>query len=347
MRQVLFTLATLALLGLCSAAAIVGFGLYNVSARIGHIPGVAWVLHTTYRNSVRLRSPGTEAVPDTLGNPDLIALGAQHYETACAFCHAAPRQRQSATVASMVPPPPHITEAIAGWDNRHLFRIIRDGVKMSGMPHWPTRKRDDDVWAVVAYLDAVRRDEMLPENKTRDLGNDPDAAAAYCASCHGENGRNGNDFVPRLDILSPDYFRASMMAYRSGERESGIMTQAAALVDETVLDTLITRFAADSADPRTGTFPTSVASAGAALARSGTREIPACTACHGPGATEVSTRIPALAGQSRAYLETQLRLWRDGNRGGSDRAELMAKAAAGLEDEDILALADWYASLTP
>ena len=59
MRQKLLVLAALAGLGLAGAAAVVGFGLYNVSAQVGHMPGVSWVLHTTFRNSVRLRAPST------------------------------------------------------------------------------------------------------------------------------------------------------------------------------------------------------------------------------------------------------------------------------------------------
>ena len=61
MRAVLLTLAVLAGLGLTGAAAVVTFGLYNVSAQVGHLPGVSWVLHTTFRNSVALRAPSMSA----------------------------------------------------------------------------------------------------------------------------------------------------------------------------------------------------------------------------------------------------------------------------------------------
>ncbi|MEY8842431.1 cytochrome c, partial [Cribrihabitans sp. XS_ASV171] len=47
------------------------------------------------------------------------------------------------------------------------------------------------------------------------------------------------------------------------------------------------------------------------------------------------------------YLEQQLTLWREGNRGGGAAAELMHHAARSLEDAEIAALAAYYASLAP
>lgn len=342
MRPVLLTLAALALLGLLGAVAVSGLGLYNVSAKVGHLPGVSWVLHKTYRNAVRLRAPPSDTVPDTIGDPDLIALGARHYEMACAFCHAAPGKSQSATATAMLPRPPHITDAVADWETPHLFWIVREGVKMSGMPHWPADGRDDEVWSVVAYLDVVRRGMPVPVAEEH-----TGSTASYCAGCHGENGRSTNRFVPRLDILSHEYIQASMAAYRSGARQSGIMAQAATYVDETNLDSLNDWPAKGETDLTAEMSARGTPTDSDALARKGNREVPACTACHGPDATEVSPLMPALAGQTRAYLETQLRLWREGARGGTDRANLMAKAAARLDDAEIRILADWYAGLNP
>ncbi len=131
-----------------------GFGLYNVSAAAGHLPGVAWILHTTYRNSVELRAPPAAQVPEL--TDAMAAIGARHFDSACRFCHSPPGEARSATTRSMVPAPPPIQEAVAGWQPRHLFWIVRNGVKMSGMPHWPAEQRQDDVWLVVAFLDRVR-----------------------------------------------------------------------------------------------------------------------------------------------------------------------------------------------
>ncbi|MBR9822904.1 MAG: cytochrome C [Rhodobacteraceae bacterium] len=329
MKSVILTLAVLAALGLAGAAAVVGFGLYNVSAAAGHLPGVSFVLHTTFRNSVALRAPPEEEVPP-LDDPDLVALGAGHYATACAGCHGVPGAARSATVRAMVPEPPAITEAVAHWQPNELHWIVENGVKMSGMPAWPARNRKDEVWSVVAYLEALKTG-TTPEMPSTRL-----AGEAYCRSCHGEVGGP----VPRLDIQTPDYLEAQLGAYLSGERPSGIMAQAASLVPEERFASLAEAFSAGTAAPvdeapREGP--------GAELAWRGTRAVPACIACHGTAseAAAPGRKGPRLFGQSRVFLATQLRLWRDGTL-SHDR--LMSAAAAELTEEDIDALSRYFSA---
>ncbi|MBE3637622.1 c-type cytochrome [Mangrovicoccus algicola] len=335
MRQVILTLAALAVLGAVAGAATIGLGLFNVSARIDHLPPVHWALHTTFEQNVRLRAPDPAAVPATLEDPGMIRLGAGHYDSACRFCHAAPGEAQSATVRAMNPVPPHITEAAAKWQPHHLHWIIDNGVKMSGMPHWPSRARDDDVWAVVAFLAQVPGmtaqdyDGLLPRVADRPAG------LAYCATCHGADGRGGgNPHVPRLDIQGAPYLEAALEAYRQGRRDSGIMHHAARAVEPALLPGLAAHFA--SRDPGAAPAP----------APPGPPGTEACRACHGPWPEPRNPLFPELAGQHAAYTATQLRLWRDGLRAASTPQEaLMKKAAHALEDADIDAIAAWYAAL--
>ncbi|AJE49054.1 c-type cytochrome [Celeribacter indicus] len=336
MRHVVLTLVALAVLGLAFASAVVGFGLYNVSALAGHFPGVSWVLHSTYRNAVKLRAPATE-VPD-LTDPDMIALGAGHYATACVPCHAAPEVPRTATARAMVPEPPAITEAIEDWEPGELHWVVYNGIKMSGMPAWPAAGREDEAWPVVAYLEAVRRDAapVLPEASPRE------DSTAYCRTCHGDVGGQ----VPRLDLLTQEEIGAALAAYRDGTRPSGIMQHAVSEVPEADLASLAETFAGRTrSGTETGQDPDPAASLPGEgeeqpLAMRGTRDVPACTACHGTGtAAGEDPGAPALAGQNRAYLEIQLRLWREGIRQGAPK---MSAAAQALTDGDIAELADWF-----
>ncbi|HVG49646.1 MAG TPA: c-type cytochrome [Rubellimicrobium sp.] len=351
MRTVLWTLATVACLGALAGAAIVFGGLYNVSARLGHLPPTAWVLHTTYRNSVDLWSPSAREVPPLTG--DLLRLGARHFDGACRQCHSAPGEERTATIRAMEPVPPHIQEAVSGWAPNHLHWIVREGVKMSGMPAWPA-DRDDEPWALVAFLDQVRD---MDAATYQDLTATPEVPAdapphlAYCAGCHGIDGRSGNPHIPRLDLQSEGYLSLALQTYRDGARESGIMAQAASAVPEEALPALAAWFAAQAPAPGGQLADQGLASQGEALARAqaGEPKVPACVACHGPerDGSHPEGPGPAIAGQYATYLATQLRLWRDGTRGGGPRAELMAQAAEHLTDDDIAALAAWYASLPP
>ncbi|KZY29190.1 cytochrome C [Roseovarius sp. HI0049] len=331
MRAVFLTLAALAGLGLTGAVAVVALGLYNVSAVSGHLPGVSWVLHTTFQNSVWLRAPSEEKVPE-LDDAELIALGAGHYATACVPCHGAPGQEASATMQAMVPAPPHMGEAVVHWEPNELFWIVENGVKMTGMPGWPAEERDDEVWAVVAYLVSMQ-EEAAPKLADAGPGDEPEA---YCASCHGEIGGQ----MPRLDIQSAAYLEEQLQAYLSGKRPSGIMAQAVTSVPEERLGELARHFAETSdeaggdpvADPE-------LAAEGEALARAGTRDVPTCLSCHGER-EDGRRKGPVLDGQRRAFLEVQLTLWRDGVYAYD---KLMHAAARDLSDDEIAALAAYFA----
>ncbi len=320
MRRLFLTMAVLGGLGLAGAGAVVGLGLYNVSAQVGHLPGVSWVLHTTFRNSVRLRAPSMEDAPD-LSDSDLIALGAGHYATACAMCHGTPATPRSATAQAMVPEPPTIAEAVEHWQPNELHWIVENGVKMTGMPAWPATGRGDEVWAVVAWLLAVQQNRApVPPVDT--------SGADYCRTCHESPGGP----VPRLDILAPAYIAAQLELYRTGSRPSGIMAQAASVVPRESFADLAAELGAKAADvapdlPLTGE--------GAELASRGTRKVPACLSCHG----DDRSKGPRLAGQPSPYLATQLRLWRDGT---YTHDRLMVAAARDLSDADIEALSRYF-----
>jgi cytochrome c553 len=111
----------------------------------------------------------------------------------------------------------------------------------------------------------------------------------------------------------------------------------------------------EAAPKRSGRADPDRLASGEELARAGTDDVPACTACHGPGPRDLEGfggdalegDFPPLAGQDEAYLITQLRLWRDGVRGGTEVYNLMRVAAQELEEEEIEALAAWYAALDP
>lgn len=355
MKRFLLHTAILGGIAALCATLVVSLGLFNVSARGGHLPGVSWVLHTTFRNAVELRAPPAEIVPD-LSDPDLVALGARHYDGACRVCHAAPQEERTATMRSMLPAPPPIRQAVSDWEPQHLFWIVKHGVKMSGMPAWPTHTRDDDVWPVVAFLTRVPEMTLAEYEALVAAPDLPDGAesgadVAYCASCHGADGRGrGNAQVPRLDLLGEAYINATLAAYRSGARQSGIMRHAASTLDATDDARLAGFYASRAPGPAPSSEPGGdseqiILGREIAMGSPARHDVPACNACHGPWPDRLSALFPRLSGQPEPYLLRQLELWRDGERGGTSRAHLMHQAARDLDDRELRALAAYYASL--
>lgn len=64
-----------------------------------------------------------------------------------------------------------------------------------------------------------------------------------------------------------------------------------------------------------------------------------CAVCHGPQGLSVLPTAPNLAGQPEDYLAQQLRAYRSGRR----NHEIMSLIAKPLSDDDITALAAYYA----
>jgi cytochrome c553 len=107
------------------------------------------------------------------------------------------------------------------------------------------------------------------------------------------------------------YLEAALRAYRDGHRESGVMANAAALLDDAAVTTLAKRFAAM---PGLGSAR-NAADADAdvdveRIVRLGLpdRQLPACASCHAPGKP-----YPVLAGQKASYLAARLWQMRSGD----------------------------------
>ena len=65
-----------------------------------------------------------------------------------------------------------------------------------------------------------------------------------------------------------------------------------------------------------------------------------CAVCHGPQGVSSAPDAPNLAGQPAMYLNSQRRHYRSGER----RHEVMNVIAKTLSDQDIEAVAAWYAA---
>jgi cytochrome c553 len=70
-----------------------------------------------------------------------------------------------------------------------------------------------------------------------------------------------------------------------------------------------------------------------------------CASCHGDG-LKGSEDIPRIAGRSPVYIARQLYSFKNGVRKG-DYADIMKSIADGLNDDDIIAVASYVASLNP
>lgn len=357
--RVLAALAALAVVGLCVIVLAAWSGVYNVAASRGHWAVVDLFLRFAMRNSVQAHAPDIQ--PPRLDDADLVRLGAGHFYGGCAYCHGAPGTPINPISQSMLPPPPVLREQLGLWTDQELFWIIKHGIKYAGMPAWVAQDRDDEVWALVAflrrlpgldpqaYLALALGDVAIepPNGRRTAIGQRSTNVVEACGRCHGFDDRPPDSaLVPRLHGQSRDMLFHALQAYASGERHSGIMQPIAIGLSQTEMRELADYYSGLPAPPRRDDAPAQGAllEAGERLALQGDEaaEIPACLSCHGAAALPI---YPRLAAQHAPYMANQLRAWQRGPKGRTATDAIMAPIARRLSEQQIVALSAYFASL--
>jgi cytochrome c553 len=171
-----------------------------------------------------------------------------------------------------------------------------------------------------------------------------------CVYCHGEAGK-GTDrpYFPRLAGKPAGYLFNQLTAFRDGRRKYAPMNYLLAYLPDEYLRNMA-RYYADAripyAAPQTPAVSGEVLQRGRQLVQNGNpaRQIPACTACHGPYLSGREPGIPGLLGLRSDYISAQLGAWRYGTR-TSIEPDCMQLVAARLTEQDVAAVAAWLSSM--
>lgn len=348
-RRGLIWLAAFALLAMAGLGLFAASGVYNVAASGAHFAVTDRLIKFVLHRSVATYSAGVE-VPDLSGE-GLARLGAVHFLTGCAPCHGGEAQARNPIARGMLPAPPPLHDAARDWETAELFRIVRHGLKFTGMPAWPGSGRDDEVWAVVAYLERLAQAGDAPaarataSDASRPLrfGATADAGLALCADCHGDASRPPvAGLVPALQGQKPAYLRRAMREYREGLRESGMMEPIAAALGQARDGDVLARYAAMAKPPPQAVPDPAAVARGEEIARRGDAAggIPPCLSCHSQTASPL---FPDLAGLSQDYIAGQLRLFRQGLRDRTAYGAVMTAVARRLAPAQVEAVAAFFA----
>lgn len=171
---------------------------------------------------------------------------------------------------------------------------------------------------------------------------------ATCTACHGPNGNSTTPVWPKIAGQNAVYIAEQLQLFKAGVRVNPDMLKIVSTLAPKDIDSVAVYFQAQT--PVGGEADASMWQAGENLYRFGdpTREIPACTACHGPvGRGNAVADYPALRAQFADYVTKQLNDFASGARysgaksgaPSSRNGEMMATIAKRLKSEDIKELA--------
>nr|WP_319528332.1 c-type cytochrome [Pseudomonas laurentiana] len=172
-------------------------------------------------------------------------------------------------------------------------------------------------------------------------------AAMACIGCHGADGMGmAAAGFPRLAGLPAGYLSKQLADFRSGSRKNPIMEPLAKALSDSEIQS-VSAALATMPTPKTPVVRRQqmASSPDEKLALYGdwSRGIPGCVQCHGPGGLGVGEHFPPLVHQPASYLVAQLNAWRDGTR-SNDTNQLMVGVAKALNDEEVKAVADYFAN---
>lgn len=155
--------------------------------------------------------------------------------------------------------------------------------------------------------------------------------AGMCFTCHGADGNSKNPNFPILAGQKPAYLVNQLRAFRKGTRKNGMMQNMAANLNDAEINNLAAFFAS---------VQNISAGGDKELAVKGESKVPMCFGCHGNKAMGMGV-TPRLAGQYPAYLQRQLKAFKDGSRKNGP----MSGISKMLSDEEVQAVTEYMGSL--
>ncbi len=167
-----------------------------------------------------------------------------------------------------------------------------------------------------------------------------------CAKCHGENGVSDDPDDVNIAGMSVSYAYKQLSDFRDKKRDDRDMFKKVRyLEDEQLADLAAWYSLQEPAKPATDR--TLTAEIKKLITHGDPRRLlKACASCHGRDGRGGQFDHPALTGQIRTYLVDSMLAFKEGDR-TNDIYSRMRYVAEALTDEEIEALADYYAVYMP
>ena len=95
--------------------------------------------------------------PLKLDDPAVVRDGARAFARhGCANCHGAPGVEWAKFSEGLNPDPPDLKEAVAGAEPARIFWVVKNGIRMTGMPSFgKAGAADSEIWQITAFVKAL------------------------------------------------------------------------------------------------------------------------------------------------------------------------------------------------
>ncbi len=172
------------------------------------------------------------------------------------------------------------------------------------------------------------------------LAGDLDSAMVSntCAGCHGTDGVSAGQ-APVIGGMNETYLIQTMQNYKDGVRYGTIMERIARGYDKDQIKAMSKHYASLPWVNATQDVDSALAAKGKQL-----HMTKGCVGCHGANGISPMPTTPRLAGQYAEYMVIQMQDYQDTSRAIPPVAVPMRGMLAGMSEDDLRALAHFYAS---
>jgi mono/diheme cytochrome c family protein len=152
MLKFLALIGLLGILGAIGAGVFFFGGYFSVAATTEDPAAVNWALIKV--RSASINRHATEAPAVALDNPVTIRSGARAFsQRGCTNCHGGPGVEWAKFSEGLNPDPPDLKEVVDSRTPAQLFWVIKNGIKMTGMPSFgKIEVPDAEIWSIAAFL---------------------------------------------------------------------------------------------------------------------------------------------------------------------------------------------------
>jgi mono/diheme cytochrome c family protein len=159
--RILALIGALAIIGAIGAAVFFFGGYYSVAASEEDPGFVNSVLIKVRSASIARRGLATS--PVNLDDGGIVRAGAQKFSTlGCVDCHGAPGADYEKFAEGINPGPPDLVEDEIPTEPGQLFWVIKNGIRMTGMPSFAKAAKDDEIWSIVAFVRKLHAKAVSP-----------------------------------------------------------------------------------------------------------------------------------------------------------------------------------------
>ncbi len=124
-------------------------GYYDISAVRPHRKMTLVILNEVRERSIAFHSRGIK-VPPSLNDPAQLEIGKKLFQETCSLCHGTQRE---AFADGLYPNPPYLgSRDIRSMTDKEIFWVVKNGIKMTGMPAFGIRYKEEELWGAVKVV---------------------------------------------------------------------------------------------------------------------------------------------------------------------------------------------------